>query len=61
MELTENYSSISASALAQKVSSIKNDMPEAGERMDQGILHSHGIWVQRSKLRDAMHEVNPCS
>ena len=56
--LTENYSSISANALAQEVSSIKNDMPEAGEMMIQGVLHSRGIRVQRWKLRDAIHEMD---
>ena len=57
--LTENYTSISDSTLAEQVSSIKASMPESGERMIQGVLHSCEIRVQCRRLRDAIHEVDP--
>ena len=34
-------------------------MPHAGERMIQGILHSRGIRIQRWRVRDTIHEVDP--
>ena len=57
--LTENYSFISDSDLVGAVSSIKGNMPHAGERMIQGILHSRGIRIQRWRVRDTIHEVDP--
>ena len=57
--LIENYSCISDGDLAEAVSSIKRNMPNVGERMVQGILHSHGVRIQRWRIRDAIHEVDP--
>ena len=34
-------------------------MPQSGERIIQGVLHSHGTKVQCWRLRDTIHEIDP--
>lgn len=56
---TFNFSSISFENLKGKVVEIKNRLEGCGERMIMGCLKSQGIFVQRSRLRQAIHEVDP--
>ena len=53
------YSDISEADIQHAVSSIKGNHPNAGEVMLQGHLRAQGINVQRSKIRKAIHDVDP--
>ena len=58
--LQENrYSDISEADIQHAVSSIKGNHPNAGEVMLQGHLRAQGINVQRSKIRKAIHDLDP--
>ena len=47
------------SDIQHAVSSIKGNHPNAGEVMLQGHLRAQGINVQRSKIRKAIHDLDP--
>lgn len=53
------YSSISEPDIQHAVSSIKDKHPNAGEVMLQGHLRAQGIHVPRSKVRKAIHDLDP--
>ena len=59
MGIPDRYSVISDDSLLLQVSSIKNEMPDAGENMLAGVLHSRGIQVSRRRIREALHEIDP--
>ena len=41
------------------IQSIKNDHPLSGERIIIGILRAKGVSVQRRKIRERIHRVDP--
>ena len=41
------------------IQSIKNDHPLSGERIIIGILRAKGVSVQRRKIRESIHRVDP--
>ena len=53
------FSSISFNELKVKVVEIKSELQECGERIIMGCLKSQGIFVPRSRLRQAIHAVDP--
>lgn len=53
------YSNISEPDIQHAVSSIKDKHPNAGEVMLQGHLRAQGIHVPRSKVRKAIHDLDP--
>ena len=53
------YSRISDRELDDKVSRIKHDHPNDGERLMMGHLVSQGIIVQRSRLHVSIHRTDP--
>ena len=53
------YTSISDAELEEVVRGIKAKHPNDGEVMMQTHLISRGIYVQRAKLRQAIHHVDP--
>ena len=53
------YSDISEADIQHAVSSIKGNHPNAGEVMLQGHLRAQQINVQRSKIRKAIHDLDP--
>ena len=55
----ERFSDISDSDLKDIVSSLKNKLPDCGERMVSGFLRAQGIFIPRCRLRIAIHEVDP--
>ena len=58
-EMEENYSNIVDDDLNVIVRNIFRDSPNMGERMMTGALRSHGIKVQRVRMRQSMTRVNP--
>ena len=55
----QRFSTISQGKINQTVESIANDHPNSGEVTMQGHLVSRGIHVQREKVRQAIHDVDP--
>ena len=55
----ERFSNISDSDLKDIVSSLKNKLPDCGERIVPGFLRAQGIFIPRCRLRIAIHEVDP--
>ena len=53
------YSDISEADIQHAVSSIKGNHPNASAVMLQGHLRAQGINVQRSKIRKAIHDLDP--
>ena len=53
------FSSISFEDLQVKVVEIKSQLQDCGERMIMGCLKSQGVFVPRSRLRQAIHAVDP--
>ena len=53
------YTSISDAELEEVVRGIKAKHPNNGEVMMQAHLISRGIYIQRAKLRQAIHHVDP--
>ena len=41
------------------IKSIKNEHPLSGERIIIGILRAKGVSVQRWKIRESIHRVDP--
>ena len=41
------------------IKSIKNEHPLCGERIIIGILRAKGVSVQRWKIRESIHRVDP--
>ena len=50
---------MSDTELQEKICSIKAVMPNVGDRMIIGSLRSNGIIIQRCRIRDAIHQVDP--
>ena len=55
----ERFSQLSQTDIEGEVQAVKNDHPNAGEVMVQGHLASRGLSVQRQKVRQAIHAVDP--
>ena len=53
------YSNILDSDLEKKIKEIKMHMPDIGEKMVTGVLRSNGIYVQRRRIRKAIHSIDP--
>lgn len=47
------------SCCCREVSTIKDEMRQAGEKLLAGILSSQGIHVPRRRIREALHDVDP--
>lgn len=45
--------------LDEMVTAALTKNPNYGEKMVQGLLSSKGITVQRQRLRDSLHRVDP--
>ena len=54
-----DYTSLSDSELLDVVCTVKEKLPDVGEKMLLGILNSRGIKVRRKHLRQAIHIVDP--
>ena len=57
--IPSKYSVLTDEELLSQVSSIKNEMPQAGEKMLAGILNSRGIHIPRTRVRETLHVVDP--
>ena len=57
--IPSKYSVLDDEELLSQVSSIKKEMPQAGEKILAGILNSRGILIPRRRVREALHEVDP--
>lgn len=57
--IPDKYSLLTDEELLLEVSTIKDEMPQAGEKLLAGILSSQGIHVPRRRIREALHEVDP--
>lgn len=55
----ERFSQLSEAEIEREVQIIKNSHPNAGEIMVQGHLASRRLHVQRQKVRQAIHAVDP--
>lgn len=55
----ENFSQLSQDEIEKEVDAIKQNHPKAGEVMVQGYLESRGLYIQRQKVRKAIHMVDP--
>ncbi len=55
----DRFLDISDLDLKDLVLSIKNMLPDCGERMVLGFLRSKGLFVRRCQLRRIIHEVDP--
>lgn len=55
----ERFSQLSQTDIEGEVQAVKNDHPNAGEVMVQGHLVSRGLSVQRQKVRQSIHAVDP--
>ena len=55
----ERYSEISKDKLNLEVKDIKDHHPLAGERMIIGFLRAKGITIQRWKVRESIHTIDP--
>ena len=53
------YTDISDIDLEHEVRDIKHVLPDVGEKMIAGILHTKNIHVQRHRVRQAIHSVDP--
>ena len=58
LQLT-NYSSITDAELDDLVREITHLYPRCGEKSVSGRLHSRGIHVQRQRIRECLHRVDP--
>ena len=59
IEYRDRYSTMSDSELDNTIRLIYRDQHKMGEVMLMGHLRSQGIHVQRKRLRDAIHRVDP--
>ena len=57
--IEEKYSTISPEELNREIIAIKEEHPLIGEKMVIGFLRSKGLCVQRSRVRDSIHTVDP--
>lgn len=55
----QRFSGISQTDIERAVVAVKGQHPNAGEVMIQGHLTSKGVHVQRDKVREAIHTVDP--
>ena len=59
IDYQERYTTISDNELDNKITQIYRDQHKMGEIMLMGHLISKGIDVQRKRLREAIHRVDP--
>ena len=55
----QRFSEISQNDIERAVIAVKEQHPNAGKVMIQGHLTSKGVHVQRDKVREAIHTVDP--
>lgn len=53
------YTNISDDDLEHEVKDIKSEMPNVGEKIIAGVLRARNIFVQRRRIRQAIHAVDP--
>lgn len=53
------YTTITDGDLVQKIGGILAHQPNSGEKTVDGILRSQGIFIQRARIRESMHAVDP--
>ncbi len=53
------FSTISDAELDTQIRSVKEEMPDVGQRMTLGALRSKGIVVPRRRICEALHRVDP--
>ena len=53
------FTEISDDELQEEIRKIKQEMPDVGEKMVSGILFAKDIHVQRRRIREAIHAVDP--
>lgn len=61
MGIPDKYTAITDTDLLFQVSSIKDELPQLGEKLLAGTLLSRGIQVPRRRIREALHKVDPIS
>ena len=61
IDTTFRASDISQDSLNEKVKQLKDSHPLAGERMIIGFLRAEKIHVQRWKVRESIHTVDPAN
>lgn len=59
ISMRSHYSLISDSDLRQTIATISTHNPNLGEKSIDGLLRAQGIIVQRHRIRDALHVVDP--
>ena len=59
ISMRSHYSLISDSDLRQTIATISIYNPNLGEKSIDGLLRAQGIIVQRHRIRDALHVVDP--
>lgn len=57
--MRSRYSSISDTELGRFVANICSRNPNLGERSIDGLLRAHGVMVQRHRIRDILHAIDP--
>jgi len=55
----QQFDNLSCEELNAEVQSIKQNHPLAGERMVVGFLRARGLHIQRWKVRESIHAVDP--
>ena len=55
----KTYCDISDEILDERIAAIKRDHPNVGETMVDGFLRSENVIVQRRRLRDSIHRLDP--
>lgn len=59
LEFPSKYADISDDDLTSQIQRIKSTFPRSGEKMVIGILKAGGICVQRQRVRDIIHKIDP--
>lgn len=59
LSISGSYSCIIDSELDSTVSSILNDFPNCGYKRMTGFLKARGLFLQQSRIREAMRRVDP--
>lgn len=53
------FSTATKEELAARIQSIKKNHPNCGEKIVHGHLRSHGLHVQRAKVRETIRQIDP--
>ena len=59
LSVTACYTSIDETDLDQAVRELKEEFPNSGYRIMDGLLRQRGIRVRQFQLRESMHRINP--